>query len=277
MSAGTAIVLAGGGERAVAWELGVLAGLSRAGIDASSAERVIGTSAGAYVATLAAAGADLQLADDSAHGNGSRHDAPALVVDQALKTWNEAAGGGLVEARRRLGALALAADTRTEEDFVAATSERLPADDWPEPLVLTAVDAGRGERVAFGAGDGVPLAAALAASRAIPGLLPPITIGGRSYIDGAVGSATNADLAAGAASAIVVTPTPADPPPNTLFALWDAALEYELHQLETGGTRVSLIRADHADQAAMGPDLMSAARRREAFAAGRLRGLLLVQ
>jgi len=277
VSGGTAIVLAGGGERAVAWELGVLAGLSRAGIDARAAERVIGTSAGAYVATLAAAGADLHLAADSGIGHGSRSGASAQVVDRAVAVWNGAAGGGLVKARRRLGALALAADTRAEEEFVAATAERLPAGDWPDELVLTAVDAGRGERVAFRAGDGVPLAAALAASRAIPGLLPPITISGRRYIDGAVGSATNADLAAGAAAAIVVTPTPADPPPNTLFALWDAALEYEMHQLETAGTRVSLIRADHADLAAMGPDLMSGARRREAFTAGKLRGLLLLQ
>ena len=151
-----------------------------------------------------------------------RYDGQAQVVDRACAVWNGAAGGGLVKARGRLGALALAADTRTEEDFVAATAARLPAGDWPDELVLTAVDAGRGERVAFRADDGVPLAAALAASRAIPGLLPPITIGGRRYIDGAVGSATNADLAAGAAAAIVVTPTPAHPPPNTLFALWDA-------------------------------------------------------
>jgi len=273
VNAGTAIVLAGGGERAVAWELGVLAGLGRAGIDASSAQRLIGTSAGGYVATLAAAGADLRLAAGAVNGNGAR--AGAHAVDHAVTVWNEVAGGGLAEARRRMGALALAADTCAEQDFVAATAKRLPAGDWPDPLVLTAVDAGRGERVAFRSGDGVPLAAALAASRAVPGVLPPITIAGRRYIDGAVGSATNADLAAGAEWAIVVTPTPADPPPKTLLALWDAALEYELHQLETAGTRVSLIRAGRADLEAMGPDLMSGARRSEAFAAGELRGFLL--
>jgi len=275
VTGGTAIVLAGGGERAVAWELGVLVGLSRAGIDASSAQRLIGTSAGAYVATLAAAGADLRLPADGKRRHGARSDARAHAVDQAVAAWNEAARGGLVEARRRLGALALAADTPAEEDFLAATAERLPAGDWPDRLVLTAVDAGRGDRVAFRAGDGVPLAAALAASRAVPGVMPPITIAGRRYIDGAVGSATNADLAAGTAWAIVITPTPAHPPPNTLFGLWHAALEYEAHQLEAAGTRVSVVRAGHADQAAMGPDLMSGARRHEAFAAGERRGLLL--
>jgi NTE family protein len=272
---GTAIVLAGGGERAVAWELGVLAGLSQAGIDASSAERLIGTSAGAYVATVAAAGADLRLAAGGRNGHRARSEAPVRAVDQAVTLWNEVAGGGLIEARRRLGALALAADTCAEQDFLAATAHRLPADGWSDRLVLTAVDAGSGELAAFRAGDGVPLVAALAASRAVPGLLPPITIAGRRYIDGAVGSATNAHLAAGAKWAIVVTPTPANPPPNTLFALWDAALEYEVRRLESAGTRVSLVRAGDADDAAMGPDLMSGTRRREAFAAGQRRGLLL--
>ena len=272
---GTAIVLAGGGERAVAWELGVLAGLRQAGIDASSAERLIGTSAGAYVATVAAAGSDLRLAADGRNGHRARSEAPARAVNQAITLWNEVAGGGLIEARRRLGALALAADTCAEQDFLDATAHRLPDGGWSERLVLTAVDASSGERVSFRAADGVPLVAALAASRAVPGLLPPITIAGSRYIDGAVGSATNADLAAGAKWTIVVTPTPANPPPNTLFALWDAALEYEVRRLESAGTRVSLVRAGDADDAAMGPDLMSGTRRREAFAAGKRRGLLL--
>ena len=35
----------------------------------------------------------------------------------------------------------------------------------------------------------------MAASRAVPGLLPPVRIGGRRFIDGSLGSATNADLA----------------------------------------------------------------------------------
>jgi hypothetical protein len=43
----------------------------------------------------------------------------------------------------------------------------------------------------------------------------------------------------------------------------------------SAGTRVSLVRAGHADQVAMGPDLMSGERRHEAFTAGEIRGLLL--
>ena len=46
-----AIALSGGGERVVAWEVGVLAGLADGGLDARQAEVVLGTSAGALVAS----------------------------------------------------------------------------------------------------------------------------------------------------------------------------------------------------------------------------------
>jgi NTE family protein len=57
MSAFT-VVLAAGGERVVAWEVGVLAGLADAGLDPRGAEVVLGTSAGALVAARLAAGED---------------------------------------------------------------------------------------------------------------------------------------------------------------------------------------------------------------------------
>jgi flavin-dependent dehydrogenase len=50
-----AIALSGGGERVVAWEVGVLAGLADGGLDARDAVAVLGTSAGAVVAARAAA------------------------------------------------------------------------------------------------------------------------------------------------------------------------------------------------------------------------------
>lgn len=47
---GRALVLAGGGIVGIAWESGVLAGLSAGGIDAQEWDLVVGTSAGAFVA-----------------------------------------------------------------------------------------------------------------------------------------------------------------------------------------------------------------------------------
>lgn len=53
-----ALVLGGGGNVGIAWELGVLAGLLDAGIDARDADVVVGTSAGSVVGTSIAQGRD---------------------------------------------------------------------------------------------------------------------------------------------------------------------------------------------------------------------------
>ncbi|MFC3244868.1 patatin-like phospholipase family protein [Gordonia humi] len=55
-----ALVLGGGGVTGIAWEVGVLAGLSSQGIDWSKATSVIGTSAGSFVGTAVAGGYDLE-------------------------------------------------------------------------------------------------------------------------------------------------------------------------------------------------------------------------
>jgi NTE family protein len=52
----------------------------------------------------------------------------------------------------------------------------------------------------------VPLADLVAASSAVPGLLPPHRIGGRRYIDGGMWSATSVDAATNADHVIVVAP-----------------------------------------------------------------------
>ncbi|MFM8861747.1 MAG: patatin-like phospholipase family protein, partial [Acidimicrobiia bacterium] len=44
-----ALVLGGGGVAGIAWEIGVLDALARAGVDLTAADRIVGTSAGAAV------------------------------------------------------------------------------------------------------------------------------------------------------------------------------------------------------------------------------------
>ncbi|MBB5078141.1 patatin-like phospholipase family protein [Nonomuraea endophytica] len=73
--------------------------------------------------------------------------------------------------------------------------------EWPaRRLLIAAVDASSGERAVFDIFGGVPLPAAVAASRADPA----ITIAGRRYTD--AGSATNADLAKSADRVLVLEP-----------------------------------------------------------------------
>lgn len=55
-------------------------------------------------------------------------------------------------------------------------------------LYLVATDLDTGEAVSFGrkGHDGVPISKAVQASAALPGLFPPVEIGGRHYVDGAL-------------------------------------------------------------------------------------------
>lgn len=48
---GTALVLGGGGVTGIAWEIGLIHGLSEHGVEVRDAGLVVGTSAGASVAT----------------------------------------------------------------------------------------------------------------------------------------------------------------------------------------------------------------------------------
>ena len=55
-------------------------------------------------------------------------------------------------------------------------------------LVLVATDLDSGEAAPFGlpGWDHVPISRAVAASAALPGMFPPVAIGGRFYVDGAL-------------------------------------------------------------------------------------------
>ena len=234
----TEIVLSGGGERVIAWHLGVLA-TSRP--DPRHAA-LIGTSAGALVAARLAAGVDpradaLALRPPSAEPN---HERLTLL-------WG-ARDGSDDERRRRIGAVALN-HTGDPEPFIAAIRRRLAGPDFPPLLTVVAIDAESGERVAFTAASGVPLERAVAASCAIPGLVPPIPIGGRRYMDGAVGSSTNADLAQ-ADKVIVSSGIGPKPRPRTPEPLWLEALEREVAALEAAGREVTVVRPRAASAAA---------------------------
>jgi NTE family protein len=265
-----AIVLAGGGERVVAWELGVLAGLADGGVDARRAGVVLGTSAGALVGARLAAGLDPR--DDAGRIRASRdRDTGGRRAFAALAAAWEPAGRTPAERRRAFGRLALERSPGGAEAAVERVAARLSAG-WPPSLRVAAIDALSGERVVFDAGSGVPLARAVAASRAVPTLRAPVEIAGGRYIDGALGSATNADALAGTASLIVVVTAVPAQNAEGVERLWLAALLDEVTDLEHAGHEVVVIHASPEDRAAMGPDPMSGATAPSAMAAGHARG-----
>lgn len=275
-----AVVLGGGGVAGVAWEAGLVLGLQRAGIDLALADVVVGTSAGSIVGSWLASGASLEqlaaLAAAPAGGPGAAASRGPAAGPGAAGRRGPAASAGLdrilavmaplfdpaldpAEARRQVGVAALAADAGSEARHVERIAALLPERQrWPgRRLLVTGVDAGTGKPAVWDGSSGVPLARAVAASCAVPGLYPPVTVGGRRYMDGGVRSATNADLAAGASTVIVLNVlahlVPADPLTAELAAL--------------GAASTLVISPDEAAAAAMGAQLMDPAVAAPALAA----------
>ncbi len=261
--ANRALVLGGGGVTGVAWELGILAGLADAGLDLTGADLVVGTSAGAVVAAQITTGTDLAaLYERQLAGPGAEIAAKIgpgfllrwLLVVRAART-AETVGA-------RLGRLALRADTVSEAERRAVIAARLPVHEWPgRRLLITAVDAGSGEFAAFDRDSGVPLVDAVAASCAVPGVWPAVSINGRRWIDGGVHSPANADLAAGCDRVVVLAPAPYGFGPVTGVAA-------QVARLRTRALVVA-VSPDRAARRAIGRNVLDPARRADAARAGR--------
>ena len=127
------------------------------------------------------------------------------------------------------------------------------------PLLITAVNTLTGEFAAWDRDSGVPLDRAVAASCSVPCVAPPVTVNGARYMDGGVTSSTNADLARGASSVVVLDPIASLRPGGRLKAELAA----------TGASEITVIEPDEAAIAAFGTDLLSSAIWLPAFAAGR--------
>ncbi|MDG4768678.1 patatin-like phospholipase family protein [Solwaraspora sp. WMMD406] len=172
-------------------------------------------------------------------------------------------------ARARIGRYAVAAATMPEAARRPVFEAALPASAWPDrPLWVTAVDAVTGEFVVFDGGpvDGGPvdLVDAVGASCAVPGVWPPVTIGGRRFMDGGMRSAANADLAAGFSSVVVLAPI-------TWGLGWLPPVSRQVAGLCSGA--VAVVTPDRSARRVIGRRLLDPARRPGAARAGRRQGL----
>ncbi|GAA3543027.1 patatin-like phospholipase family protein [Nonomuraea rosea] len=208
-----ALVLGGGGVAGIAWETGVLAALADGGVDVTTADRIIGTSAGSTVAAQITSGLSLSelLARQIDPARQTPELASGVPMDQLWAQFQRIYEGTSDPAaqRRELGALALNAATVSEAERRAVIEARLPVHRWPErDLVIVAVEALTGEPRLFTADSGPGLVDAVAASCAVPGVWPCVSIDGVRYMDGGVRTSTNADLAAGFDRVLVLAPMP---------------------------------------------------------------------
>jgi NTE family protein len=252
-----ALVLGGGGSVGNAWLIGVLAGLSEAGLDPTGADLVIGTSAGATAAAqVTGSSPTRQLAaildavppprpDPVGPGpvGSNRGRVVGGAVSDQLRRTSEiiAAAADPADGRRRLGAAALELAAASGGDWQArwrtTVAARLPSQDWPDRTVLiTAVDAHDGEPVVFDRHSGVPLVDAVAASTSSG---PAYEIGGRRYIDGGYRrSSENADLAAGCGRVLVLSPFGGR---SRYPVTWRMHLAAQVDELSAAGSRVATV------------------------------------
>jgi NTE family protein len=257
-SKGRALVLAGGGAAGNAWELGLIAGLSAAGVDVTEADLIIGTSAGSTVAAQITSGtrpAELYAAilaavpqSQAGDAGSDRRRAPNFSGSTYLEWSNRiiASSADASDMRRRMGAAALDMDASDGSgqtrwhDIVAA---RLPSQHWPQqPVLIAAVDARTGEPVVFDRLSGIDLVDAVAASTSNGfGPFPPYRIGENRYINGGYRRSENADLAAGYGRVLVLSPFGGR---SRMPMEWGMDLATQVDELRAGGSQVETVFPD---------------------------------
>ncbi len=281
------LALGCGGTLGFAWTAIALQAVERElGWDARTADVVVGTSAGAEMAALLGSGCSVDdivatLEEHLSHHPGGRPKIPGLswpargLVAQGLR--------GRVDLTAALAGLLPIG--RGDALWLRELSDRVAgADGWvSHPATwLVAADAATGARVAFGS-PGAPevgLGTAIAASWAVPGWFPPVTVSGRRYLDGGTISSVSADLLVPLEldEVIVVAPmTSAQPVPATGLARLERVLrrrmtrglDREIALLRKAGTRVVRIEPGPGELAAMGFNFMDTRRVRSTVDAAR--------
>jgi len=236
----TALVLGGGGFTGGVYQIGALRALDLLSCNRTVNEFdvYVGTSAGAFVAALAANGItpeemmrvvdrqtpspfrDIDLGQLLRPNVGGFARAGALLPLRLLRLARELAAG-----RTQLSVMDLAlglgealpsgmySGAGIEAYLHKVLTDGGRADRFPDvgpELYLTATDLDTCERIVFGTEgwDDVPISQAVSASTALPMVYEPVTIHGRELIDGGIVSTTNLDIAveAGARFIVVINP-----------------------------------------------------------------------
>ncbi len=282
----TALVLGAGGTVGIAYHAGVAKALADAGLDPAAADLVVGTSAGAIVGSIVRVGHDLDDVWALAHAdeNPFVEDQPFFRPDVVFSQgWRTPVGlarrmvGSAYVLQRSVVRWPVMNPPRPMQRFYRAglgsvTEQRAEfanwaGEDWPDAhLALCTFDIVTGRRVVLGAPSPSrpALPDAMRAASAVPMLYPPVRLGRRLLIDGAVSSSTNVDVAvqAGAELIVVAAPQsyePDDAPSLHLRAskeLFHRRLECELRAARRAGVKVLVIRPDAEESHVHGLNLL---------------------
>jgi NTE family protein len=266
------LVLAGGGLAGIAWEIGIMRGIEDESAQTATAlltsDVVIGTSAGSAVAAQLGSGRSHDELYERQITGASREIAPGVDIEGITELFLSALSdreATTAQKLQRIGQVAQSTATVSEAVRRDVIAHRLPSHEWPErDLRITAIDIGTGELVAFDRGSGVDLVDAVAASCAVPGAWPPVTIGEHRYMDGGVGSTMNLELASDCGTVVVLVPSGNGAP--SPFGP-DPAVEVDAFPGRSLG-----VFADDDALSAFGPNPLDPACREPSARAGRAQG-----
>lgn len=220
------LAMAGGGPVGAVYELGALRALEESvdGLQLHHLDVYVGVSAGAFIAASLANG--ISCTEQCRIFMGTRHAAlefvPNLFLRPAYREYFERAIKVPGVLRDALLHMARNPTTATASELIAELGRVLPSgiynnekiheflsrsfeehgrgnsfDDLDCELYAVAVDLDSGKSVRFGS-EGhrdVPISRAVQASAALPGLYPPVKIGDRYYVDGALRRTLHASVA----------------------------------------------------------------------------------
>ena len=296
------LVLGGGGVLGGTWAVGALAAMEQEyGFRAADAEIIVGTSAGSVLGALI--GADVSVDQLRQHygdevvtaGPLAGYDFdPIRSVGGNRPGMPKLLGPGsprlIGSSLRRLGQLPattvlsafMPEGTRTLDRIGHLIDAVTPMGEWSphRGVWIVAMDYDDGRRVVFGrAGAPVaPLASAVMASCAIPGWFAPVTINGRTFVDGGAVSATSVDVLAhaGLDEVYVIAPMISfdSDHPRSVTARLERRWRVEVTKtavreallLRSAGVHVRMIGPGPEDLAAIGANLMDDTRRRHVLA-----------
>jgi NTE family protein len=299
------LVLGAGGVMGGAWLTGGLEALAReTGWDPSSADYIVGTSAGSMMGALLAAdippwfmvahsagevfegltGADGRAAAEADRSGGATFRLARGMPRIGPGSWSMMAHGLARPNAHTATAIicGLLPEGMIDNEPLKDTIRRAVPGVWPghPGLWVVACDYSTGRRVPFGRADApsAEIGDAVAASCAIPGFYRPVRIAGQRYVDGGVWSTSNLDILREAAPDLVIclNPTSSLHPPQA----WNPAhriahlfrrtsgrvLGREAKILRAAGSEVVLVQPTDQDHAVMGANLMATRNRNKVIA-----------
>jgi predicted acylesterase/phospholipase RssA len=237
------LALAGGGPIGAMYEIGAVAALAEAleGIDFNDLYVYVGVSSGAVVSTGLANGLSpaqmcRMFVENVAEGEVPFH--PEILLQPALREYVKRVTSvpplvlasiwhylthpfsqNIFDSFQRLGRAVptgIFNNAAINEFLTRLFTAQGRTNDFRElkrKLYLVATDLDTGTSVEFGSPgwDHVPISTAVQASAALPGLFPPVEIGGRYYVDGALKKTLHASVALRQGAELVLCVNPLVP------------------------------------------------------------------